>query len=198
VRGGWVLNRGVCAESLVVRRKLGGEPPALTEDEIAASFDPLWVDPFVDREIESRRGKMPFAPEGGFEVKPGETVNDCSLVVVRSGWPFPCLCGRTMTASTAIWGAGGAPPKTSTTTVNSSMFIAYPEGTKGYMPYSPLPGPLVADTLVFAAVLWLLVFVPRAIVRESRAAGVRCRECGYKLRSRVAVCPECGKGGRTK
>ena len=60
------------------------------------------------------------------------------------------------------------------------------------LPYRPLWLGLAANTVFYAAVIWLLIsgpFVLRRIIRVKRG---RCVKCGYPV-SESAVCSECGK-----
>jgi hypothetical protein len=66
------------------------------------------------------------------------------------------------------------------------------------LPMFPLWGGFIIDTVFYAVVLWLLVWIPRAVRALIRIFRGRCPKCGYDLRGAIpgtgGGCPECGWG----
>ena len=64
-------------------------------------------------------------------------------------------------------------------------------GREWLLPYRPVPIGTAANTLFYAALLWLLIpgpFVLRRLVRVRRGL---CPKCAYPM-SESSVCSECG------
>jgi len=63
------------------------------------------------------------------------------------------------------------------------------------LPYRPIWTGAVLNTLLFASVVWLILFLPGVVRRMERRRLGRCEVCGYDLRGAGhGVCPECGAG----
>jgi hypothetical protein len=63
-----------------------------------------------------------------------------------------------------------------------------------FMPSRPLWPGFLANTVIYAAALWLLTLVPRTVKRSIRRHRHRCIACGYDLRgTEHEQCPECGR-----
>ena len=63
----------------------------------------------------------------------------------------------------------------------------------GMLPYAPIWTGLVMNTLLYAAMLWVLMGAPFVVRRWRRQRTGRCFRCGYDLRGADhEVCPECG------
>ncbi|UCD74193.1 MAG: hypothetical protein JSV91_10430 [Phycisphaerales bacterium] len=63
------------------------------------------------------------------------------------------------------------------------------------LPCRPMWPGFVINTLIYAAVLWLLLRGLPAVRRAVRAFNGRCTNCGYDLRGTPGTaCPECGWG----
>jgi hypothetical protein len=69
-----------------------------------------------------------------------------------------------------------------------------------WMPTLPLWPGFAINTVSYAAIVWLLLAFPRALLHRIRALRGRCAACGYDLRGCIEppesiVCPECGAPG---
>ena len=62
---------------------------------------------------------------------------------------------------------------------------------RGAIPYYVHPLGLLVDTLLFAAMAWMLLFAPGVVRRTHRRRAGKCLRCGYLLKGR-SPCPECG------
>jgi hypothetical protein len=62
-----------------------------------------------------------------------------------------------------------------------------------YIPTGPMPMGFAADSGLFAAAFFAVVFAPRIVRRHIRVRGGRCVRCGYDQRGLNGdTCPECG------
>ena len=73
------------------------------------------------------------------------------------------------------------------------------QGGPHWLPLRPIWPGFIANTLIFATGLWLLVAAPFQIRRVRRKRQGLCVKCGYDLRGRDGasqsqICPECGAG----
>jgi hypothetical protein len=102
---------------------------------------------------------------------------------VRRGWPLLCLEG-------AIWTPGTLPPQADALLVGPA-----PGGRTTYLPLRPLWWGLLANALLFGAILLALCRLPGAAERLVRRWRRRCPQCGQPLDPAAppgGVCPECG------
>jgi hypothetical protein len=99
------------------------------------------------------------------------------------GFPFPCLkYDHALSRSQSAFGF--------------SHVLRWRERSAGwdvYLPLAPIYSGLVANSLMYAAVLgspWMV----RAVVRSRRFGRGRCPACGYNIRGEfISPCPECGR-----
>ena len=66
-----------------------------------------------------------------------------------------------------------------------------------FLPLRPIPVAFAFNTLVYAAVLWLLIPGPFVLRRFIRVKRGRCVKCGYPM-GESAVCSECGSALRRR
>jgi hypothetical protein len=111
-------------------------------------------------------------------------------IELRTGWPF---------AAVACWfnGVFGQPDSLQFDIPAFRVVggVALPNADHRHLwaiPYTPLWAGFIADTLLYAAALWLLLAAIAAIRRRSRARRGLCRACGYPAPGNTTVCPECG------
>jgi hypothetical protein len=61
------------------------------------------------------------------------------------------------------------------------------------LPIKPILAGFVANSVMYASALWLLLFAPGQLRRHLRHKRGRCIKCGYDLRGNFSAgCPECG------
>ena len=119
------------------------------------------------------------------------TVNEWFVMEVRSGWPVHSLRGASY--------QGGTRADMGTENVfmiTVGTIWAYPPPVtrvpdRRLIPYEPLWGGLVINTLFYAAVLWLLICGPFALRRFLRVRRGLCPKCAYPT-GESSVCTECG------
>jgi hypothetical protein len=112
------------------------------------------------------------------------------------GWPLPCLWYQVVGVSGRD--SEGSPTIDQERLVGGIALRGEPScRIRGFhaLPLLPIWPALVANTAFFAALWWLIFFVPGVIRRWLRARRGRCAGCGYDL---VATppsvpCPECGR-----
>ena len=99
---------------------------------------------------------------------------------VRAGLPLRCLVGRHQFASAdQVHGYVGAWP--------------VPRKIDGrFLPLCPIWPGFLLNTLLYAAILWLLIPGPFALRRFLRVRRGRCPKCAYPM-GESAVCTECGR-----
>jgi hypothetical protein len=95
----------------------------------------------------------------------------------------------------------GQPPKASMG-ITSGLKIAEPavgDLDGNWLPLRPLSAGLIANTVFYAAIFWLVICGPFALRRLIRLRRGWCPKCGYDLRHTLSAgCPECGWGREPK
>lgn len=108
-----------------------------------------------------------------------------------AGWPWPCLASRSATST-----AGVRETRWALRIWPAPVFVgtAPRDPDQGTVPMRPLAFGLAANTLLFAAPLFLVLVVPAWIRRARRGRRGCCRWCGYDRRGLEPAqpCPECG------
>ncbi|MFI4882861.1 MAG: hypothetical protein ACIAQU_09790 [Phycisphaerales bacterium JB064] len=108
-----------------------------------------------------------------------------------AGWPMLCLASRSSETTTGprqtswslrLWSpaaTGGSAPR---------------DPDRGAVPLRPLPLGLAANTLLFAAPLFVVLVAVPTVRRAIRRRRGRCPACGYDRRGldHRSPCPECG------
>ena len=130
--------------------------------------------------------------------------DDASPVVDDSrGWPMLSLACRIHTMSDTadcyavnVEGGIGIANIRDPATITPARGVLPREPDFYYaivLPCRPIWSGVIINTLIYAAVLWLLLRGLPAVRRAARAFNGRCIHCGYDLRGcGGAVCPECG------
>ena len=112
---------------------------------------------------------------------------------IRAGWPLRALEGsRTEPGSTPadrfryrwLWRIGSME-------ANPYQRGQLPLIPRFLLPLKPLWPGFAINTLMYAALVWLLLFAPLALRRAVRRRRNRCECCGYP-RGTSSVCSECG------
>jgi predicted RNA-binding Zn-ribbon protein involved in translation (DUF1610 family) len=108
---------------------------------------------------------------------------DKSCKVVSNGWPYLSL------HSVVVFGDNKS------RRVKSGIPIDRDANGK-VLPLNPLIGRTLANTVIYAAIVWMLFAVPGVVRRRMRRKRGQCAACGYSLRGRGTSggekCPECG------
>ena len=112
--------------------------------------------------------------------------SECDRLV--TGWPWPAMLGERWSWDSAGWRYRSAIPL--------PMHNRHYE--PGMLPLRPIWPGFAVNTLIYAAVLWLLIFSRFALRRFIRQRRGLCPACAYP-RGESHVCSECGKPlpGRT-
>jgi hypothetical protein len=113
------------------------------------------------------------------------------LITESAGFPFRALEYRAAAHETQVgrhvsrltWGIDVLPP-------SKSRFIH--DGKPIALPLRPIPVGFLADTMIFAALWWLMLITPGILRRRCRRKCGRCIRCGYDLAASPTRCPECG------
>lgn len=191
--GAGVTTNRITAMAVFDRWSINAVPPAISEHDIDAVFDPAWIDSYEDPLLQHR--KVTRSADGrslSWVLLPSDTTHHRVVYVFRSGWPMYAMRGVLSGVDTNTF-----PPVTGAYWERNGIAAGSEE-----MPEIVMPLGFAVNTVFFAAVMGVLAFGPvwviRILRRETRRARVQCLECGYKLKSRVALCPECGhKSPRT-
>jgi hypothetical protein len=139
-----------------------------------AKFDPVIGDPLA-------YGRAPYWSWTTHRPPP-----EFHCYVEEVGYGFPWRCLRIMHLRT---GSG----------VDLLVGIPFDHSTPSrHWPTSVIWPGFIANTLLFAMTLWLLLFAPFMIRRTIRHRRGMCIHCGYDLRGAPAApdgaqCPECGR-----
>jgi len=114
--------------------------------------------------------------------------------VVVAGWPIPSLAALVeQKGGQSNWTMSGF----ELPSWFCSPFVA-DTSIGRRLPIAPLWPQFAANVAIWGAALWFAQLVlglwRRRRCRQRRSAG-RCSVCGYELRGRMAICPECGTSG---
>lgn len=75
----------------------------------------------------------------------------------------------------------------------SSKSVIWPHATYIWMPYYPIWSGLVINTTIYAALLWIAVYLLRSIKHDRRLHHGTCPYCAYDMQfNYTGGCPECG------
>ncbi|MBX3403942.1 MAG: hypothetical protein KF699_11080 [Phycisphaeraceae bacterium] len=140
---------------------------------------------------------------------PNEQFKPDQIAVFRSGWPAACV--ESVSESTSTWGFGdlhigpilGSPAvfrcvlhvPIAGDTIQLAPLIFGIDGsrvTRNFIPLSPVWPALVANTIVWAIILAILVNGPRFVRGELRMRRGLCRSCAYPI-GVSDRCTECGR-----
>jgi hypothetical protein len=112
------------------------------------------------------------------------------------GWPRVCLwhsaTSRYNQATSSVTGG----------TLHGGLLVRGEISVRGHdylaLPLRPIWSGLAANTVLYAALWWLLLFIPGIARIRLRARRGACTACGYDLRatSPGSPCPECGSSQR--
>jgi hypothetical protein len=110
------------------------------------------------------------------------------------GWPRPCLWLRVLTKVNRlnISVSGGR--------LEGGYLISGSPEVRDHryraLPLNPIWGGMAVNVAAFAALWWVILFLPKVIRRRVRRRRGCCVACGYDLRALPAraACPECGLG----
>jgi hypothetical protein len=118
-------------------------------------------------------GRMPQGPQPSSS---GRQINDPQWIQDARGWPMPALwCEWTNVHL-------DPPPFQAEGGFDLPAFTgAVPENTLRALPYRPIPLGLTLDTLLFATVWSLLLFIPIPLRAHLRRARNLCPRCAYPL-----------------
>lgn len=191
-KGANVMAGLVSQTATLQRMAINVDPPELSEQDIISIFDPEWKDGYVDPLLNFRKTFPGSNDSVGWEWAPGDSVHYRTIHVIRSGWPMAALWGVLSGIDTNV-----IPPMPTARWERRGIAEGSAE-----IPLIVIPLGLAVNTVFFALATAVVVFGPlwgfRFVRREVRRAKVQCVACGYKLKSRVALCPECGnKAPRT-
>lgn len=120
--------------------------------------------------------------------------------VLRAGFPMRCFSLTRQVSETVSSKTDTHPPLAFATPTNASEGISVPDWTplcrdhmRRSIPTQPLWLGLFVNSVVWAAVLWLLWMAARLYRARSRVRRGRCPRCNYPIRTETAECSECGQ-----
>jgi hypothetical protein len=142
------------------------------------------------------------APPNVFERMMGSPASRCRvnmLLDAAFGYPFPALhwCSDENSPNKPRGGLSiGSPPfgfLIQLDIPNYRSTYSWQNYSRTVLPYAPLWGGLILDTVLYAGTIAWLVWIWRQTRRAFRKRRRRCAECGYSLAGlNGARCPECG------
>jgi hypothetical protein len=103
----------------------------------------------------------------------------------RTGWPLRTVC------STGAESSSDGKLVTALAWVSSADFDWISLNRGQLLPYGPIWTGLIANTVFYAAIIWLLIRGPIELRRRMRQLRGQCQACGYPIRT-SSVCAECG------
>lgn len=110
----------------------------------------------------------------------GEVYWGASYSAVAAGFPLPCFEG-----------SGRSNGRFAEQVTTNQRGFSVPLLGYATYPTKPIFSGLVANTVFFAIVWWLLLAAGFALRRRHRRLRGRCVACGYTLAG-LSICPECG------
>ena len=129
------------------------------------------------------------------------------LHAVRAGWPAESMSG--IVVDHRAWRRSSIPPSgrgasslhfdgcSGFSGFNTSHALMVPTSPRRFLPLRPLWPGFTINTLLYAAVLWLLICGPFALRRFLRVRRGLCPKCAYPM-GESSVCTECGCGLRAR
>jgi len=121
---------------------------------------------------------------------------------VETGWPLRCLHGHQWSIArgnpTQDLSEHNRPLASGAIVTDINPLVPPGRGRpprQRLLPLHPVPLAFLANTLLYAALLWLLIPGPLALRRIIRRRRGQCIQCAYDLRGAPAdsaQCPECG------
>jgi len=142
--------------------------------------------------------------------------------VTQSGWPWRCLSREHLDPSgngqgMNIWPMPWHPSnsrfpswgdaidfrqETPIANWQHSMSFELPEKigpitlpADRYLPLRPIWSGLIINTIIYAAIIWVMMFIASIMQQHRRFKKGHCPKCNYELRSDYSAgCPECGWG----
>jgi len=121
--------------------------------------------------------------------------------VLANGWPLPSVWCEFKTPGGVSPNAGGFYPYWITVTgIEGGVQVSLPPrivtglfGVPRVLPLRPIWSGVAGNTILYAAILWLLIPGPFALRRLIRRRRGLCPACGYDLKhAEHENCPECG------
>jgi len=172
-------------EDLRLSSKSIGDATGLVA-EYNAKLEKLRLDDSIMR-LGGRRAPLSDVPRWGTFAGAGIHSDVMMGNDIAFGFPFPCLWMSTTsdyignaTANERLWGGWLMHGRAET---RGNKFTA--------LPYRVITGRFVGNALVYAAMCWALIAVPRWIRRTRRVRRGLCSGCAYP-RGTNEVCTECG------
>jgi len=114
----------------------------------------------------------------------------------RAGWPLRSLEGAEY-GEEGVRGDEWVQPRIIMLWSPFGLEEDWPFRVPTYLPLQPIWSGFLINTILYAALLWLLIAGPFVLRRLIRLKRGRCPKCGYDLRGQppevgAAGCPECG------